>query len=45
MGIADITARTRLAESQTVVALARVSDGEILVQRVAVTVTVGGCNS
>lgn len=44
MGVADVTTRIRLAESQTVVALARMSDGEVLVQRVAVTVTFGGCN-
>lgn len=44
MGIADVTTRIRLAESQTVVALARMSDGEVFVQRVAVTVTFGGCN-
>jgi sulfur-oxidizing protein SoxY len=43
-GMADVTTRIRLAESQTVVALARMSDGEILVHRVSVTVTVGGCN-
>lgn len=44
MGVADVTTRIRLAESQTVVALARMSDGEVFVQRVAVTVTFGGCN-
>lgn len=44
MGIADVTTRIRLAESQTVVAAARMSDGEVFVQRVAITVTVGGCN-
>lgn len=44
MGVADVTTRIRLAESQTVVALARMSDGEVFVQRAAVTVTFGGCN-
>ena len=44
MGMAHVTTRIRLAESQTVIALARMSDGEILAQRVAVTVTIGGCN-
>ena len=44
IGIADVTTRIRLAESQTVVAAARMSDGEVFVQRIAITVTVGGCN-
>lgn len=44
IGMADVTTRIRLAESQTVVAAARMSDGEVFVQRVAITVTVGGCN-
>jgi sulfur-oxidizing protein SoxY len=44
MGMANIVTRIRLAESQTVIALARMSDGAILAQRTAVTVTVGGCN-
>lgn len=44
MGAADVTTRLRLAESQTVVAAARMSDGEVFVQRVAITVTIGGCN-
>lgn len=44
MGVADVTTRIRLAESQTIVAAARVSDGEVFVQRVAITVTIGGCN-
>lgn len=43
-GMVNIVTRIRLAESQTVIALARMSDGVILVQRTAVTVTVGGCN-
>lgn len=44
VGMADVTTRIRLAESQTVVAAARMSDGEVFVQRVAITVTIGGCN-
>jgi sulfur-oxidizing protein SoxY len=44
IGMADVTTRIRLAESQTVIAMARMSDGEIFIQRVAVTVTFGGCN-
>jgi sulfur-oxidizing protein SoxY len=44
MGTANIVTRIRLAESQTVIALARMSDGAVLAQRKAVTVTVGGCN-
>lgn len=44
MGMANVTTRIRLAESQTVIALARMSDGQILTQRKTVTVTVGGCN-
>jgi len=44
MGMADVTTRIRLAESQTVIAAARMSDGEVFVQRVAITVTIGGCN-
>jgi sulfur-oxidizing protein SoxY len=43
-GMANIVTRIRLAESQTVIALARMSDGAIITQRTAVTVTVGGCN-
>jgi sulfur-oxidizing protein SoxY len=43
-GMANIVTRIRLAESQTVIALARMSDGAILAQRTTVTVTVGGCN-
>lgn len=44
MGMANVTSRIRLAESQTVVALARMSDGTVLVDRKAITVTIGGCN-
>ncbi len=44
MGMVNVTTRIRLAESQTVIALARMSDGQILSQRKTVTVTVGGCN-
>jgi len=44
MGMASIATRIRLAESQTVIALARMSDGTVLSRRVEVTVTIGGCN-
>ena len=44
IGMADVTTRIRLAESQTIIAMARMSDSEILIQRVVVAVTFGGCN-
>lgn len=43
MGMADVAIRIRLAESQTVMALARMSDGTVLIQSKPVTVTGGGC--
>ncbi len=44
MGLANVVTRIRLAESQNVTAIARINDGTVLMQRKAVTVTVGGCN-
>jgi sulfur-oxidizing protein SoxY len=44
MGMANIVTRIRLAESQTIIALARMNDGVVLIQRQAVIVMVGGCN-
>lgn len=43
MGLADVAIRIRLAESQSVIALARMSDGTVLMQTRPVTVTGGGC--
>lgn len=43
MGVADVSTRIRLAESQNVIALARMSDGRVLMQTSQVTVTGGGC--
>lgn len=44
IGMTDITTRIRLAKSQKVTALARLSDGRVLMQNLAVTVVAGGCN-
>ncbi|MEZ5849123.1 MAG: thiosulfate oxidation carrier protein SoxY [Hyphomicrobiaceae bacterium] len=43
MGKASIASRMRLAKTQDVVALAEVSDGQFLVARRTVKVTIGGC--
>jgi sulfur-oxidizing protein SoxY len=43
MGLADVAIRVRLAESQSVIALARMSDGSVLMQSKPVTVAGGGC--
>lgn len=43
MGMADVATRIRLAESQNVIALARMSDGAVMMQTRPVTVTGGGC--
>lgn len=44
IGMTDITTRIRLAKSQKVTALARLSDGRVLMQHLAITVVAGGCN-
>lgn len=44
-GLARATTRVRLARSQTVVALARLSDGTVWRTERAVTVSIGGCGS
>lgn len=43
MGLADVGVRIRLAESQSVIALARMNDGTVLMQAKPVTVAGGGC--
>ncbi len=43
MGKASIASRMRLARTQDVVALAEMSDGQFLVARRTVKVTIGGC--
>jgi len=43
VGVADVAVRLRFAETQHVVALARMSDGQILGDRREVTITGGGC--
>jgi len=43
MGMADVAIRIRLAESQTVTALARMNDGSVLMASREVTVAGGGC--
>lgn len=42
-GRAEVNTRIRLAESQTVVAVARMSDGRLFMDRRDVQVTIGGC--
>lgn len=42
-GTTEVAVRLRLIESQTIKALARMSDGEYLVAQQAITVTAGGC--
>lgn len=41
--VPDFTVNIRLAESQDVVALARMSDGSVVMARKPVTLTAGGC--
>lgn len=43
MGMTDVAIRIRLAESQTVTALARMNDGRVLMASSQVTVAGGGC--
>lgn len=42
-GVAEVSTRIRLAESQDVVALARMNDGSVRIARASVVVTMGGC--
>lgn len=42
-GVAAATTRIRLAQSQTVTAVARMADGSFHVDRAEISVTVGGC--
>lgn len=42
-GEAKVSTRVRLADSQTVVAAARMSDGSVLIARRSVEVAIGGC--
>ncbi|MEZ2720742.1 thiosulfate oxidation carrier protein SoxY [Paenalcaligenes hominis] len=42
-GTTEVAVRLRLIESQTIQALARMSDGQYLVAQQAITVTAGGC--
>lgn len=42
-GVAEVSTRIRLAESQDVVALARMSDGSVRIANAPVVVTMGGC--
>lgn len=44
-GQARVTTRVRLGRSQTVIALARMRDGTVWIDRRPVTVTIGGCGS
>ena len=44
-GRAAVSTRIRLAETQTVTALARMNDGSVFVDRAPVRVTIGGCGS
>jgi sulfur-oxidizing protein SoxY len=42
-GVAEATTRIRLAETQNVIAVAKMSDGSLHVERKQVKVTIGGC--
>lgn len=42
-GTTEVAVRLRLIESQTIQALARMSDGQYLIAQQAITVTAGGC--
>jgi sulfur-oxidizing protein SoxY len=42
-GIAEVSTRIRLAETQNVIVLAKTNDGQLYTARKLVTVTVGGC--
>ena len=42
-GVAAATTRMRLAKTQNVIALARMKDGSVLVDKKEVKVTIGGC--
>jgi sulfur-oxidizing protein SoxY len=42
-GVADATTRIRLAETQNVIAVAKMNDGSLYSERKQVKVTIGGC--
>jgi sulfur-oxidizing protein SoxY len=42
-GVAEANIRIRLAESQNVIAVARMNDGSLFTASKAVKVTIGGC--
>jgi sulfur-oxidizing protein SoxY len=42
-GVAEVTTRIRLAETQNVIAVAKMNDGSLYSERKQVKVTIGGC--
>jgi sulfur-oxidizing protein SoxY len=42
-GVADLSTRIRLAQTENVIAVAKMNDGSVFMARKQVTVTVGGC--
>lgn len=45
LGAAEVTARVRLAKTQSVIAVAQMSDGSAYIAKADVKVTVGGCTT
>jgi sulfur-oxidizing protein SoxY len=44
-GVAEVSTRIRLAKTENVIAIAKMSDGSIYMAKKEVTVTVGGCGT
>ena len=44
-GVAEVSTRIRLAQTENVVAIAKMNDGSVYMARKEVTVTVGGCGT
>lgn len=42
-GVADVSSRMRMAKTQNIVAVAKMSDGSVYTESVKVKVTIGGC--
>ncbi len=44
-GVAEVSTRIRLAQTERVIAIAKMNDGSVYMDRKEVTVTVGGCGT
>lgn len=44
-GVAEVSTRIRMAQTENIIAVAKMNDGSVFIARKAVTVTVGGCGT